>query len=149
MTTETTFIMVKPDGVQRGLVAEVMSRFENKGLQLVGAKLMQVSPDLAKKHYAEHQDKPFFNDLVTFITSAPVFAMVWKGENAIPVCRTLMGKTNPAEAAPGTIRGDFGLTISMNIVHGSDSTESAKREIDLWFGDDIVQYEKTMDAWIR
>ena len=149
MTTETTFIMVKPDGVQRGLVAEVMSRFENKGLQLVGAKLMQVPPDLAKKHYAEHKEKPFFNDLVTFITSAPVFAMVWKGENAIPVCRTLMGKTNPTEAAPGTIRGDFGLTISMNIVHGSDSIESAKREIELWFGDDIVQYEKTMDAWIR
>ncbi|RIV25662.1 nucleoside-diphosphate kinase [Alicyclobacillaceae bacterium I2511] len=150
MAVETTFVMVKPDGVQRGLIAEIMSRFERKGLQLVGARLLQVNPDLAQQHYAEHKDKPFFKDLISFITSAPVFAMVWRGDNAISICRTMMGKTNPAEAAPGTIRGDYGLTIGMNIVHGSDSLESAKREIALWFGDNnVIQYEKTLDVWVR
>jgi nucleoside-diphosphate kinase len=149
MAVERTFVMVKPDGVQRGLIGEVVSRLERKGLKLVGARLMQVSRELAEKHYAEHRERPFFSDLVSFITSSPVFAMVWEGENAISVARALMGKTNPAEAAPGTIRGDLGLTIGMNIVHGSDSPESAQREIALWFGNDLVQYEKTMDVWLR
>jgi nucleoside-diphosphate kinase len=149
MAVEKTFVMVKPDGVQRGLVGEIVSRFEKKGLKLVGAKLMHVSRELAEKHYAEHKERPFFNDLVSFITSSPVFAMVWEGENAISVARTLMGKTNPAEAAPGTIRGDYGLTIGMNIVHGSDSPESAAREVALWFGEDVLSYEKAVDVWLK
>lgn len=146
---ERTFIMVKPDGVQRGLVGEVIRRFESKGLKLVGAKLMQVSSELAESHYAEHKERPFFQDLVSFITSSPVFATVWEGENAITVARTLMGKTNPADSAPGTIRGDLGLTIGMNIIHGSDSAESATREIKLWFGDDVTAYERAIDVWLQ
>jgi nucleoside-diphosphate kinase len=149
MAVEKTFVMVKPDGVQRGLIGEIVSRLEKKGLKLVGAKLMHVSRELAEKHYAEHKERPFFNDLVSFITSSPVFAMVWEGENAISVARTLMGKTNPAEAAPGTIRGDYGLTIGMNIVHGSDSPESAAREVGLWFGEDVLSYEKAVDVWLK
>ncbi|MCL6442686.1 MAG: nucleoside-diphosphate kinase [Alicyclobacillus sp.] len=146
---EKTFIMVKPDGVQRGLVGEIVGRFERKGLKLVGAKLISVSRQLAETHYAEHRERPFFADLVNFITSSPVFAMVWEGENAISVARAMMGKTNPAEAAPGTIRGDFGLTIGMNVVHGSDSAESAAREIALWFGEGTTSYEKAIDVWVR
>lgn len=149
MAVEKTFVMVKPDGVQRGLIGEVVSRLERKGLKLVAARLMQVSTELAQAHYAEHKERPFFGELVSFITSSPVFAMVWEGENAITIARQLMGKTNPAEAAPGTIRGDLGLTIGMNVVHGSDSPESAAREIQLWFGDELVSYEKTMDVWLR
>lgn len=149
MATERTFIMVKPDGVQRGLVGEVLGRFEKKGLKLVGAKLMQVSVDLAESHYAEHKERPFFGELVSFITSSPVFAMVWEGENAISVARNMMGKTNPSESAPGTIRGDLGLTIGMNIVHGSDSPESAAREISLWFGDSLTEYERAVDVWLK
>ncbi|MCL6515570.1 nucleoside-diphosphate kinase [Alicyclobacillus sp.] len=148
MATEKTFVMVKPDGVQRGLIGEVVARFERKGLKLVGAKLMAVSTELAEKHYAEHRERPFFKDLVTFITSSPVFAMVWEGENAIAIARSMMGKTNPAEAAPGTIRGDYGLSIGMNIIHGSDSPASAEREINLWFGDDLVSYERAVDVWL-
>ncbi|KPV44895.1 nucleoside-diphosphate kinase [Alicyclobacillus ferrooxydans] len=146
---ERTFVMVKPDGVQRGLVGEVVRRFESKGFKLVGAKLMQVSNELAQSHYAEHKERPFFGELVTFITSSPVFAMVWEGENAIAVARNMMGKTNPADAAPGTIRGDLGLTIGMNIVHGSDSPESAAREIGLWFSEDTVSYERAVDVWLK
>jgi nucleoside-diphosphate kinase len=149
MSVEKTFVMVKPDGVQRGLIGEVVMRLERKGLKLVAARLVPVSRELAEKHYAEHRERPFFGELVSFITSSPVFAMVWEGENAVAVVRALMGKTNPAEAAPGTIRGDLGLTIGMNVVHGSDSPESAQREISLWFGDDLVSYEKTMDVWLR
>lgn len=149
MAIERTFIMVKPDGVQRGLVGEIVSRFENKGLKLVGAKLMNVSTQTAETHYAEHKERPFFKDLVDFITSSPVFAMVWEGENAIATARNMMGKTNPTDAASGTIRGDFGLTIGMNIVHGSDSPESAEREIGIWFGSDVVSYEKSVDTWIK
>uniref|UniRef100_UPI003557BF4F nucleoside-diphosphate kinase n=1 Tax=Alicyclobacillus tolerans TaxID=90970 RepID=UPI003557BF4F len=148
MATEKTFVMVKPDGVQRGLVGEIVSRMEKKGLKLVGARLMSVSKDLAERHYAEHKERPFFGELVNFITSSPVFAMVWEGPNAVSVARTLMGKTNPVESAPGTIRGDYGLTIGMNIVHGSDSPESAQREIALWFGNETVQYDKAVDVWI-
>lgn len=149
MAVEKTFVMVKPDGVQRGLVGEIVARFENKGFKLVGGKLMSVSKETAEAHYAEHKERPFFGELVSFVTSSPVFAMVWEGENAISVARNMMGKTNPADSAPGTIRGDFGLTIGMNIIHGSDSPESAAREISLWFGQDTASYEKAVDVWIR
>ena len=148
MAVEKTFVMVKPDGVQRGLIGEIVSRFEKKGLKIVGAKLMSVPQPLAEEHYAEHKERPFFKELVSFITSSPVFAMVLEGDNAITVARTLMGKTNPVESAPGTIRGDYGLTIGMNIVHGSDSAESAAREIGLWFGNETVAYEKAVDVWL-
>jgi len=146
---ERTFLMVKPDGVQRGLIGEIVSRFEKKGFKLVAAKLMTVSRELAEVHYAEHREKPFFEELVGFITSGPVFAMIWEGENVISVARQMMGKTNPADAAPGTIRGDYGISVGMNIIHGSDSPESAEREIKLWFREqDQIAYEKTIDRWI-
>lgn len=122
---EKTFIMVKPDGVQRQLIGEILSRFERKGLQLAGAKLMQVSEQMAENHYAEHKGKPFFGELVEFITSGPVFAMVWEGENVVEITRQLIGKTNPKDALPGTIRGDYGMFVGKNIIHGSDSLESA------------------------
>ncbi|MDD3271490.1 MAG: nucleoside-diphosphate kinase [Syntrophomonadaceae bacterium] len=128
-----TFAMVKPDGVEKGLVGEIISRFEKKGLKIVALKIMKITPELAEKHYSEHKGKPFFADLVNFITSGPVAAMVLEGENVIPTVRTMMGATNPQDAAPGTIRGDFALTIDENIIHGSDSPESAMREIDLFF----------------
>lgn len=133
MATESTFIMVKPDGVRRGLVGEVISRFERKGMALDKMRMLSIDEDLASRHYAEHVDKPFFGDLVAFVTSGPVVAMQWSGESAVSVARTLMGTTNPVESAPGTIRGDFGLAITENIVHGSDSTESAERELALYF----------------
>lgn len=146
---EKTFLMVKPDGVQRGLIGEIVARFEKKGFQLVGAKLMSVSKELAEEHYAEHKEKPFFGELVDFITSSPVFAMVWQGENVIASARQMMGKTNPADALPGTIRGDFGVSLSMNIIHGSDSPESAERELALWFGEgEQVEYQKVINQWI-
>ncbi|WP_010095911.1 nucleoside-diphosphate kinase [Ornithinibacillus scapharcae] len=147
---EKTFLMVKPDGVQRNLVGEIVNRFEKKGFKLVGAKLMQISDDLASEHYGEHKERPFFGELVDFITSGPVFAMVWEGENVIKTAREMMGKTNPAEAAPGTIRGDFGVTVGKNVIHGSDSPESAVREIDLFFNQDelVVSYDKQISAWI-
>jgi nucleoside-diphosphate kinase len=134
MATETTFIMVKPDGVTRGLVGDVISRFEAKGLQLVAARLLVIDEALARRHYAEHVDKPFFGELLEFITSSPVLATAWSGESAIAVGRTLMGPTNPAEAPPGTIRGDFGLEITNNIVHGSDGPESSECELSIFFG---------------
>ncbi|MBB5355799.1 MULTISPECIES: nucleoside-diphosphate kinase [Anoxybacillus] len=146
---ERTFLMVKPDGVQRGVIGDIVARFERKGFQLVGAKLMQVSRELAEQHYAEHKERPFFGELVEFITSGPVFAMVWEGENVIATARQMMGKTNPQEALPGTIRGDFGLTVGKNIIHGSDSKESAAREIQLFFKEEeLVSYNKLMNEWI-
>jgi nucleoside-diphosphate kinase len=146
---EKTFLMVKPDGVQRNLIGEIVSRFEKKGFQLVGAKLMNVSRELAEKHYAEHKERPFFGELVDFITSGPVFAMVWQGNNVIATARAMMGKTNPADAAPGTIRGDLATSVGMNIIHGSDSPESAEREIALWFNEgEVLSYEKTIQRWI-
>ncbi|QQE72757.1 nucleoside-diphosphate kinase [Brevibacillus composti] len=146
---EKTFLMVKPDGVQRNLIGEIVSRFEKKGFQLVGAKLMNVSRELAEQHYAEHKERPFFGELVDFITSGPVFAMVWQGNNVISTARSMMGKTNPADAASGTIRGDFATSVGMNIIHGSDSPESAEREIGLWFGEgEVLSYEKTIQRWI-
>lgn len=146
---ERTFLMVKPDGVQRNLIGEIVSRFEKKGFQLVGAKLMQISPELAEKHYAEHKGKPFFGELVSFITSGPVFAMVWEGENVIATARKMMGATNPKDADTGTIRGDFALTVSKNVIHGSDSPESAEREITLFFAEEeLVFYSKPLHNWM-
>ena len=133
-----TFAMVKPDGVQKGLVGEIISRFEKKGLKMVALKIMKITPELAEKHYGEHKGKPFFADLVNFITSGPVAAMVLEGENVIPTVRTMMGATNPQDAAPGTIRGDFALTIDENIIHGSDSPESAMREIGIFFKEEEI-----------
>ncbi len=133
MATESTFVMVKPDGVRRGLVGEVISRFESKGLTLDRMRMLTIDDELASRHYAEHVEKPFFGELAAFITSGPVVAMQWSGESAVGVARTLMGTTNPAEAAPGTIRGDFGVIITENIVHGSDSPTSAERELALFF----------------
>jgi len=146
---EKTFLMVKPDGVQRNLIGEIVSRFEKKGYQLVGAKLMVVSRELAEQHYAEHKERPFFGELVDFITSAPVFAMVWQGNSVISTARAMMGKTNPVDAAAGTIRGDFATSVGMNIIHGSDSPESAEREIGLWFSaEEVLSFEKTIQRWI-
>lgn len=146
---EKSFIMVKPDGVQRNLVGNIVQRFEQKGFKLAGAKLMRISEDLAKEHYGEHKERPFFGELVDFITSGPVFAMVWEGENVIKTARQMMGATNPAEAIPGTIRGDFGITVGKNVIHGSDSTESASREIDLFFNEtEILSYSKQDSEWI-
>lgn len=134
MSVENTFIMVKPDGVSRGLVGEVISRFERKGLKLEKIRGLTITEELARTHYAEHVDKPFFADLLEFITSGPVVAMEWSGEDAISAGRGLMGATNPRDASPGTIRGDFGLEVTENLVHGSDGSESAKRELALFFG---------------
>lgn len=146
---EKTFLMVKPDGVQRGLVGEIVNKFEKKGYQLLGAKLMNVSRETAELHYAEHIERPFFNDLVDFITSSPVFAMVWQGDEVIATARQMMGKTNPKEALSGTIRGDYGVTTGKNIIHGSDSTESAEREVKIFFDEDeLLTYEKITDYWI-
>jgi nucleoside-diphosphate kinase len=145
---EKTFLMVKPDGVQRNLIGEIVARFESKGFQLVGAKLMMISTELAEQHYAEHKERPFFSDLVDFITSGPVFAMVWEGENAIASARQMMGSTNPKDAAPGTIRGDYGLTVGKNVIHGSDSPASAEREIGLFFKDEGLIYKKSINEWI-
>lgn len=146
---ERTFLMVKPDGVQRNLIGEIVSKFEKKGYQLVGAKLMLIDRDLAEKHYGEHKERPFFQELVGFITSAPVFAMVWEGENVISVARTMMGATNPQQADMGTVRGDYGVTIGMNIIHGSDSHDNAAREINLFFDEkELITYKKEINSWV-
>lgn len=134
MAVEHTFTMVKPDGVARGLVGEVISRFENKGLRLERIRHLTISEETARTHYAEHIERPFFPELLEFITSGPVVAMEWSGEGAIAVARALMGATDPAQAAPGTIRGDLGLIVTENIVHGSDGPESAARELEIFFG---------------
>ena len=133
MAEERTLVLIKPDGVRRGLVGEIISRFERLGLRIVAMKLMRVDEELASRHYAEHQDKPFYPELVSFITSGEVVALVLEGESAVAAVRKVMGKTNCLEAAPGTIRGDFGLGITQNLVHGSDSPQSAAREISLFF----------------
>ncbi|KKB35923.1 nucleoside-diphosphate kinase [Bacillus thermotolerans] len=146
---ERTYLMVKPDGVQRGLIGEIVARFEKKGFQLVGAKLMSVSKETAEEHYGEHKERPFFGELVDFITSGPVFAMVWEGENVIATARQMMGSTNPKDAAPGTIRGDYGVTVGKNIIHGSDSPESAEREIGIFFKEEeLTSYSKQINEWI-
>ncbi|HEU5140027.1 MAG TPA: nucleoside-diphosphate kinase [Bacillales bacterium] len=146
---EQTFLMVKPDGVQRNLIGDIVSRFEKKGFQLVGAKLMTIPKELAEEHYGEHKKRPFFGELVNFITSGPVFAMVWEGENVIATARKMMGATNPEESEPGTIRGDYGVRVSQNIIHGSDSPESAEREIGLFFKEEeTVSYDKSINKWV-
>lgn len=146
---ERTFVMVKPDGVQRAIAGEVVSRFESKGLKLVACKLMTISKELAAKHYAEHVGKPFYEKLVGFITSGPVLAMVWEGQDAISVVRATVGKTNPKEAGPGTIRGDFGMTTGRNIIHASDSPASAEREINLFFQQSEIQtYTRIDEVWL-
>jgi nucleoside-diphosphate kinase len=135
MAVERTLVLIKPDAVQRGLAGDILARFERRGLELREARLVQVDRELAERHYAEHAEKPFFGELVEFITSAPTLALAIEGESAISVVRTTMGATNPTGAAPGTIRGDLALAMPNNLVHGSDSTESAERELQLWFSD--------------
>ena len=135
---EQTFLMVKPDGVQRGLVGNVVSRLEQKGLKLVAMKMMQINPELAAEHYGEHKGKPFYDGLIDFITSAPVVAMIWEGDDAVDMVRTLIGATDPRKAAPGTMRGDLAVFMGKNIVHGSDSLESAEREMNLFFKDEEI-----------
>ena len=148
---ERTFVMAKPDAVQRGLVGTIISRLEERGLKLAGAKFMQIDEELANQHYAEHQDKPFFDELVAFITSGPVMAMVWEGADATRQVRQMMGATDPKEAQPGTIRGDFGLDLGQNIIHGSDHEDPGanEREIDLFFDEDeLVDYERSDEPWV-
>jgi nucleoside-diphosphate kinase len=146
---ERAFALLKPDAVQRGLVGEVLRRFERRGLKLVGLKLTRVSKDLAESYYAEHKGKPFFEPLVRYVTSSPVVAMVLEGEGAVAAVRRMMGKTNSAEAEPGTIRGDFALTIGRNVIHGSDSLASAKREIELFFTPaELHEYARIDEAWL-
>lgn len=147
---ERTFLAVKPDGVQRGLVSEIIGRFERKGFKLVGLKLMQVTRELAENHYGEHKGKPFFEGLVGFITSGPIVAMVWEGPGVIATARKMMGATNPANAESGTIRGDFSVDIGRNVIHGSDGVESAAREIDIFFKpEELVSWERAGESWIR
>ncbi len=146
---ERTLILVKPDGVQRALVGEIIGRFERRGLQIVGLKLIDVTSALAKEHYKEHVGKAFFKSLVDYITSCPIVAMVVEGPKAIEVCRATIGATDPVAATPGSIRGDFGTTIGRNLVHGSDSPRSAKREIKLFFrASELHGYNRTMMRWI-
>ena len=146
---ERTFIMIKPDGVQRNLVGEIVSRFETKGFTLIGMKLMQVSRELAEKHYGVHKERPFFGSLVEFIISAPVVAMVWEGDGVVASARKLIGATNPLTAEPGTIRGDLAVSIGRNIIHGSDAIETAQSEIALWFKEEeLVSWEPTTTPWL-
>ena len=147
---ERTLVLVKPDGLQRGLIGEVISRLERRGLRLVGMKLIQMDDALARQHYGEHVDRPFFDGLVGFITSSPVVAMAWEAENAVEAVRNTMGETNPTVSSPGTIRGDLALDIGRNLVHGSDSPESAQRELALFFGAaELFDYSRSIDPWIK
>ena len=147
---EKTLILVKPDGVQRGLAGEIIGRFERRGLKLVAMKFIQMSRALAEEHYGVHKERPFYNDLVNYIVSGPIVAMVWEGNDAIAAARSSMGATNPVAAAPGTIRGDFGMEIGRNLVHGSDSPENAVKEVNLFFDEsELVSWERATDSWIR
>lgn len=149
MRKERTFVMIKPDAVQRGFVGEIISRLERKGIKLVAMKLVSVSRELAEKHYGVHRGKPFFEPTVKYITSSPVVAMVLEGNNAIEMVRSMMGKTDPQQAAMGTIRGDYGQFIGRNIVHGSDSKETAEFEINLWFKPkEIADYKRIDEEWL-
>lgn len=146
---ERTFIAIKPDGVQRGLVGEIIGRFEAKGFTLVALKLVIASQELAERHYDIHKERPFFKDLVSFITSGPLVAMVWEGDGVVASARRIIGATNPLTAEPGTIRGDFAVSIGRNIIHGSDAIETAQREISLWFTDaELANWESTMKPWL-
>lgn len=146
---ERTLVLLKPDAIQRHLVGPIITRLESKGLKIVAMKLMNVTQTLASKHYSEHIDKPFYEGLVQFITSGPIVAIVLEGNEAVRIVRTLMGLTNPADAAPGTIRGDLAMTIGSNLIHGSDSVNSSAKEIGLFFtGEEILEYHKNVDEWI-
>ena len=145
---ETTLIILKPDAVQRGLVGRLLTRFEQKGLQIVAMKMMSVPEDLARTHYAEHEGKPFFEGLLKFVTASPVVVLAVRGVNAVAVCRKLIGSTNGQKAEPGTIRGDYGMSGGYNLIHGSDSPESAERELKLWFNEgEPLDYALTRDRW--
>ncbi|XP_067281654.1 nucleoside diphosphate kinase A 2-like [Pseudorasbora parva] len=147
--TERTFIAVKPDGVQRGLMGEIIKRFEQKGFRLVAAKFVQASEDLAKQHYIDLKDMPFYAGLVKYTSSGPLLAMVWEGLNIVKAGRVMLGETNPADSKPGTIRGDFCIEVGRNLIHGSDSVESANKEVALWFKpEELVSYKSCADAWI-
>lgn len=146
---ERTFLMVKPDGVQRNLVGEIIRRLETKGFTLVGLKLMSVSRELAQQHYAVHKERPFFPGLVEFIISGPVVAMVWEGNGVIASARKMIGATNPLSAEPGTIRGDYGVTVGRNLIHGSDAPETAQSEIGLWFkAEELVSWQPSLTPWL-
>jgi nucleoside-diphosphate kinase len=146
---ERTLVLIKPDGVQRGLVGEVTTRLERRGLRLIGAKFMHVSQDLAETHYAIHKGKPFYEGLIRYITSAPVMAMVWEGPSAIAAVRQTMGATRPVDAAPGSIRHDFALEVGRNLTHASDSIENGVAEVNLWFSEDeLVSWERSIDPWV-
>ncbi len=146
---ERTLILIKPDGVERGLIGPIITRFEQRGLKLVGMKLLDVSDDLAREHYAVHEGKPFFEPLIAYITAAPVVAMVLEGPEAIQAARNTIGATKPVEASPGSIRGDFGMMVGRNLVHGSDSPENAAAEIALWFDEaELIDYDRTLEPWI-
>jgi nucleoside-diphosphate kinase len=146
---ERTLVLVKPDGVQRQLVGRILARYEDRGLKLVGLKLMSVSRDLAERHYAVHREKPFFAGLVDFITSGPLVAAVLEGPNAIAIVRAMNGATRPHEAAPGSIRGDFAVETAQNLVHASDGAETAAGEVGMWFdGDELVDYDREIDRWV-
>ncbi|MBP0011583.1 MAG: nucleoside-diphosphate kinase [Roseofilum sp. SBFL] len=147
---ERTFLAIKPDGVQRGLVGNIISRLESKGFTLVGLKLMNISRELAEQHYAVHKERPFFNGLIEFITSGPVVAMVWEGDGVVASARKIIGATNPLNAEPGTIRGDFGVDVGRNLIHGSDAIETAQNEVNLWFKEEeLVSWEPSLISWIR
>src|SRR6202048_5210564 len=149
MATERTLVIVKPDGVQRGLVGPILTRLEGRGLKIVGLKLVQVSPELAARHYAEHEGKPFYAGLLKYITSGPVVVFCVEGTSAVQMVRNAVGATNPLNAAPGTIRGDLALDIGRNLIHASDAPETAQRELVLWFADDeLVTYARETDRWI-
>ena len=146
---ERTFVLVKPDGVQRGLMGEAIARFERRGLRMVAAKFITVNSSLAETHYAEHKGKPFYDGLIQYITSAPVMAMVWEGPNAVAAIRQTVGLTKPLEAAPGTIRHDFALEVGRNLIHASDKPESAEREVALWFKkEELIDWKRAVDAWV-
>jgi len=146
---EKTFVMVKPDGVQRGLIGEIMARLEQRGLKLVAAKFLQVSLELAETHYGIHKGKPFYEGLLKYITSAPVMAMVWEGPNAVSAVRQTMGATRPTEAAPGSVRHDFGLEVGRNLTHASDSGENGEKEVALWFKpEELVEWGRAVDEWV-
>lgn len=146
---ERTFIMIKPDGVQRHLTGEIIHRFESKGFTLVGLKMMKVSRELAEQHYAVHKERNFFNGLIEFITSAPVIAMVWEGESVVTAARNIIGATNPITASPGSIRGDLGVSIGRNLIHGSDAIETAQTEVDLWFKEEeLVDWKPVRQSWL-
>jgi len=147
---ERTFLAIKPDGVQRGLVGNIISRLESKGFTLVGLKLMNVSRELAEQHYAVHKERPFFSGLIEFITSGPVVAMIWEGDGVVASARKIIGATNPLNAEPGTIRGDFGVDVGRNLIHGSDAIETAQNEINLWFKEEeLASWEPSLMSWIR